>query len=57
MMETWRDQLGDKDPLSVSNPEPKEPKYDSKRIPDIWQPKWIRDKYFDGRDNPNRGRN
>lgn len=56
MLETWRDQLGDKDPLSVSNPEPKEPVHDSKRIPDIWQPKWIRDKYFDGRENPNRGR-
>jgi hypothetical protein len=52
MMETWRVSLGDKDPLSVANPEPMQPVYDnSSRTPDMWQPRWIRDKYFDGRDS------
>jgi len=56
LMESWRTQLGDKAPLSVADPQPKEPEYDnSNRTLDVWQPKWIRDKYFDGRDNPNHG--
>lgn len=56
LMETWRTRLGDKDPLSVENPESKEIEYDnSKRILDVWQPKWIRDKYFDGRSRANHG--
>jgi hypothetical protein len=29
MMETWRVSLGDKDPLSVANPEPMQPVYDN----------------------------
>ena len=50
LMESWRKRLGDPYPLSVANPEPKDPQYDnSKRRLDVWQPKWIRDKYFDGR--------
>lgn len=57
LMETWRDRLGDPYPLSSKNPKPKQPDYDnSKRVLDVWQPKWIRDKYFDGRENPNHGR-
>jgi arylsulfatase A-like enzyme len=56
LMESWRTRLGDKDPLRVDSPEPKEPVYDnSKRTLDVWQPKWIRDKYFDGRDDPTHG--
>jgi|GEM_PF-136698 len=46
----------DKQALTVANPEPKEAVYDhSKRTLDIWQPKWIRDKYFDGRTKTNHG--
>ena len=49
LMESWRTRLGDSSPLSVDSPDSKEPQYDnSKRNLDIWQPKWIRDKYFDG---------
>ena len=56
LMESWRKQLGDPYPLSVETPEPKEPQYDnSKRVLDVWQPQWIRDKYIDGRENPNHG--
>ncbi len=57
LMQVWRKALNDPYPLSVENPEPKLPNYDnSKRVLDVWQPKWIRDKYFDGRDPPNRGK-
>jgi len=56
LMASWRKQLGDPYPLRVENPEPKEPEYDNgNRVLDVWQPKWIRDKYFGGRDNPNHG--
>ncbi|MFT5106000.1 MAG: arylsulfatase A-like enzyme [Verrucomicrobiales bacterium] len=56
MMESWRKRLGDSSPLSVALPDAKEPNYDNgKRVLDVWQPKWIRDKYFDGRDTPNHG--
>ena len=56
LMESWRTRLGDKDPLRVESPDPKEPIYDNaKRTLDVWQPKWIRDKYFDGRDDPTHG--
>lgn len=57
LMESWRERLGDPFPLSVDNPAPKEPQYDNeKRVLDVWQPKWIRDKYFGGRENPNHGK-
>ena len=57
LMETWRKRLNDPYPLSVENPERKEPAYDNgKRVLDVWQPKWIRDKYFGGRSNPNHGK-
>lgn len=56
LMESHRKRLGDWYPLSVENPEPREPNYDnSKRFLDRWQPRWIRDKYFGGRDDPNHG--
>lgn len=57
LMGKWRTRLNDPYPLSVENPAPKAPAYDnSNRVLDVWQPKWIRDKYFDGRENPNHGR-
>jgi len=51
LMETWRTKLGDTHPLSLENPDQKTPDYDnSKRYLDQWQPDWIREKYFDGRE-------
>jgi arylsulfatase A-like enzyme len=56
LMESHRERLGDWYPLSVATPAPKKPNYDnSKRVLDKWQPQWIRDKYFGGRNNPNHG--
>ncbi len=56
LMGTWREQLNDPNPLSVENPAPKEPHYDNaKRVLDVWQPEWIREKYFGGRDIPSHG--
>ena len=56
LMELHRKRLGDWYPLSVENPEPKKPNYDnSKRVLDRWQPTWIREKYFGGRNDPNHG--
>ena len=56
LMESHRKRLGDWYPVSVENPAPKKPNYDnSKRVLDRWQPKWIRDKYFEGRADPNHG--
>ena len=57
LMGKWRDKLGDPYPLSVENPEDKTPSYNNAtRVLDRWQPKWIRDKYFDGRDDANHGK-
>lgn len=57
LMKSWRERLADPYPLNIDDPLPREPKYDnSKRVLDRWQPKWIRDKYFEGRDDPNHGR-
>jgi arylsulfatase A-like enzyme len=56
LMEEWRHALGDQSPLSVAKPEAKELDYSkAKRVLDVWQPKWIRDKYFDGRQESNHG--
>jgi len=56
LMEQSRKELGDPNPLTVKNPKPKKAVYDpSKRSMDVWQPKWIRDKYFNGRDDPDHG--
>ncbi|MDB4537251.1 sulfatase-like hydrolase/transferase [Akkermansiaceae bacterium] len=57
MMESSRKSHGDWYPLSVENPKSKEPSYDNaKRTLDIWQPKWIRDKYFGGRSRTDHGK-
>ena len=57
LLESWRKKIGDKAAMKVQNPESKEITYSNKgRVLDIWQPKWIRDKYFDGRTNPNHGK-
>lgn len=54
LMQAWRKRLGDPYPLRSDNPSSKKPNYDnSKRILDKWQPKWIREKYFDVRDDSN----
>ena len=56
LMEGWRKQLNDTDPLSVDKPASLTPNYENKkRTLDKWQPKWIRDKYFDGRTRTNHG--
>jgi len=56
LMQSWRSRLGDPYPLRVADPEPKEVIYDNaKRTLDVWQPQWIRDKYFDGRQDANHG--
>ena len=57
LMNEWRERLGDPHPLESAKPDPKEPRYDNaKRVLDVWQPKWIRDKYFDGRESTNHGK-
>lgn len=56
LMGTWRSELNDPHPLKAKKQLPLEPVYDnSKRTLDVWQPKWIRDKYFDGRNDANHG--
>jgi arylsulfatase A-like enzyme len=56
LLETWRADLGDTIPLSTDSPEPFEVNYENlERTLDVWQPKWIRDKYFDGREDTNHG--
>ena len=56
LMEAERARFGDKDPLSVKNPASKNVDYTKgKRTLDKWQPKWIRNKYFDGRNDPDHG--
>ena len=56
MLIAARARYRDNSPLKIDNPEPKEFVYDnSKRRLDIWQPQWIRDKYFGGRTNPDHG--
>ena len=57
LMESWQNRLGDTTPLTSENPQPKEIQFDnSKRVLDVWQPKWIRDKYFGGRSDPTHGK-
>jgi arylsulfatase A-like enzyme len=52
-MKSWQARLGDTLPLTVENPMPKEIDLTGRpRLLDKWQPKWIRDKYFGGRDVP-----
>ena len=57
LMNEWRERLGDPHPLESAKPDSKEPRYDNaKRVLDVWQPKWIRDKYFGGRERTNHGK-
>ncbi len=56
MLSVARARYGDKTPLKIENPEPKELIYEnSKRRLDVWQPKWIRANSFGGRANPDHG--
>ena len=56
LMKDWQERLDDKQPLRVDNPRPKEIDLTGHaRVLDVWQPKWIRDKYFEGRDETNHG--
>jgi len=58
LMDDWREKLGDPYPLTIDKPEPKKATYDiNKRNLDKWQPKWIRDKYFDGREYQPKAKN
>jgi len=48
LMAEWQRRVGDTQPLSVDNPKPKHVDLTgTKRVPDQWQPEWIRKKYFD----------
>jgi arylsulfatase A-like enzyme len=47
LMREWQQKVGDADPLTVDNPQPKEIDLTGhERTPDNWQPEWIRQKYF-----------
>jgi len=49
MLKAWQQDMGDRQPLTVADPAPKEIDLTGRdRIPDRWQPEWIREKYFDG---------
>ncbi len=55
-LKKWQNEIGDQQPLKVSHPAEKEIDLTgAKRKLDVWQPKWIRDKYFDGRNDPDHG--
>ena len=48
LQETQR-AFGDDLPLSVDDPQPKAfPRSEQPRVPDAFQPQWIREKYFEG---------
>ena len=51
-MKSWQQKLGDTVSLTVDNPIQKEIDLTGKPRIDRWQPQWIRDKYFGGRDSP-----
>ena len=47
-MREWQDKVGDSDPLSVADPQPKEVDLTGQRQNrDRWQPAWIFEKYFE----------
>jgi len=55
-MKRWQKTVGDPSPLSAPDPGPKEIDFRTiERVLDRWQPEWIREKYFDGRDDPDHG--
>ena len=44
-------------PLRVDKPASLKPTYKNEsRMLDVWQPKWIRDKYFGGRERSDHGK-
>ena len=48
LMREWQDKVGDSDPLSVPDPQPKEIDLTGRRQSrDRWQPEWIFEKYFE----------
>ncbi len=56
LMKDWQKRVGDPSPLSVSNPDPKEIDFTQiERSLDVWQPDWIREKYFGGRSESDHG--
>jgi len=56
LMKRWQKTVGDPSPLSAPDPGPKEIDFRTiERVLDRWQPEWIREKYFDGRDDPDHG--
>ncbi|HKB02581.1 MAG TPA: sulfatase-like hydrolase/transferase [Gemmataceae bacterium] len=47
LMKEWQAKVGDKQPLAVAKPKPKDVSFDGHvRMIDQWQPDWIREKYF-----------
>jgi hypothetical protein len=57
LMNKWRKLLSDPHPLKSENSLPLKPSYNNdQRVLDRWQPKWIREKYFDGRNDSNHGK-
>jgi arylsulfatase A-like enzyme len=47
LMKAWQEKVGDKQPLRVAKPRPKDVRFDDfTRKPDPWQPDWIVKKYF-----------
>lgn len=56
LMKKWQRQVGDDQALFSKSPrsKPFDPTKVKRRL-DVWQPKWIRDKYFQGRNNPDHG--
>ncbi len=53
-MKRWQARLDDTVPLSVQNPKSRKINLTgTPRVLDRWQPEWIRDKYFGGRNTPN----
>jgi arylsulfatase A-like enzyme len=57
LMIAWRTNLKDPYPLQSEKQLPFKPSYNNNtRTLDRWQPKWIREKYFDGRNDPDHGK-
>jgi arylsulfatase A-like enzyme len=57
LMHKWKKLLSDPHLLRSENPLPLKPSYNNaQRVLDRWQPKWIREKYFDGRNDYNHGK-
>jgi hypothetical protein len=57
LMIAWRTNLKDPYPLQSEKRLPFKPSYNNDaRTLDRWQPKWIREKYFDGRNDPDHGK-